>query len=107
MKQKNKLVDIAKVIRSKNSGPYEITFDIIFNDKDNFDKFTKADILNVKSFSELYGIKEETILGIIPFAPANALKITIIRPISSGAIGERDVYGAQQHKPLMDFEFEF
>ena len=27
-----KLTDIASVIRSKNSGPYELTLDIIFNE---------------------------------------------------------------------------
>ena len=101
-----KLTDIAKVIRSKNAGPYEITFDIIFNDKQAFDNFTNAGILTKQSFAKLYNIKEEDVLGIIPFAPANALKITIVRPISSGQIGERDVYGAQQHKPLMELTFE-
>ncbi|HCB64608.1 MAG TPA: hypothetical protein DEP43_01380, partial [Ruminococcaceae bacterium] len=31
-----------------------------------------------------------------------AVKATIVRPWASGAIGERDVYGAQQHAPLLD-----
>ncbi|MCL1924919.1 MAG: DUF4387 domain-containing protein [Defluviitaleaceae bacterium] len=102
-----KLTDIAKVVRSKNAGPYELTFDIIFNDAHTFEKFISSEIITKKSFANLYTIKEEDILGIIPFAPANALKITIVRPISSGQIGERDVYGAQQHKPLMEMQFEF
>ena len=38
-----KLFDVADVIRSKNSGPYELTFDIIFKDFEtlfsSFDKF--------------------------------------------------------------------
>ena len=102
-----KLIDIAKVIRSKNAGPYELTFDIIFKDNETFEKFKNANILTKEVFAKLYNIKEESILGIIAFAPSNALKITIIRPISSGALGERDVYGAGQHKPLMEFEFEF
>lgn len=29
-----KLIDVADVIRSKNSGPYELTFDIIFKEWD-------------------------------------------------------------------------
>ena len=40
------------------------------------------------------------------FDPAKAVKITIVRPISSGALGETDVYGAQQHAPLMGVEFD-
>ncbi|MBN2884096.1 MAG: DUF4387 family protein, partial [Clostridia bacterium] len=34
---KVKLKDAAKVIRSKNSGPYELTFDIIFRTKELFE----------------------------------------------------------------------
>ena len=29
-----KLIDVASVIRSKNSGPFELTFDVIFKDFD-------------------------------------------------------------------------
>ena len=31
--EKKKLYDIAKIIRSKNSGPFEITLDILFDKK--------------------------------------------------------------------------
>ena len=31
---------------------------------------------------------------------------TIVRPLPSGDLGERDVYGAQQHAPLMNYMFE-
>lgn len=31
---------------------------------------------------------------------------TIVRPLPSGGMGERDVYGAQQHAPLVNFTFE-
>lgn len=100
-----KLFDIADVIRSKNSGPYELTFDIIFKDFDIYKKIVNADIINKKMFANLYHIKESDILGIINFDPAKAMKITITRPICSGDLGERDVYGAQQHYPLLTFEF--
>ncbi len=101
-----KLFDIADVIRSKNSGPYELTFDIIFKDFDTFRKVAKANIINKATFAKLYSIKEEDILDIVNFEPAKAIKITIIRPMCSGDLGERDVYGAQQHYPLLTFEFD-
>ncbi len=31
-----KLRDVASVIRSKNSGPYELTFDVIFRDPETY-----------------------------------------------------------------------
>jgi len=101
----HKLFDWADVIRSKNSGPYELTFDIIFKTEELFEKFVGANIITTQVFAKLYDVKEEGI-KIVAFPPAKALKITIPRAIASGDLGERDVYGAQQHAPLMAFEFE-
>jgi len=102
----HKLIDHAAVIRSKNSGPYELTFDIMFKNQAFFDKFAAAKIITPPIFAKLYGISESNILSIIAYPPARAIKITITRPMPSGSLGERDVYGAQQHGPLMAFEFE-
>ena len=38
------------------------------------------------------------------YAPALAWKATLPRRIASGAIGDTDIYGAQQHAPLLDIE---
>jgi hypothetical protein len=96
------LKDLATVIRSKNSGPYELTFDIIFKDFATYEKAKAAKIINKKMFAKLYNIPEKDIILIVYFEPAKAVKITIVRPIPSGAIGETDVYGAQQHSPLLN-----
>ena len=101
-----KLFDCADVIRSKNSGPYELTFDIIFKEQTFFERFRDANVMTKAAFAKLYGIDEAEITGIIAFAPAKAVKITMRRPIASGDLGESDVYGAQQHAPLLGFEFE-
>ncbi|MBC7294459.1 MAG: DUF4387 family protein, partial [Thermoleophilia bacterium] len=29
------------------------------------------------------------------------LKITLVRPLPSGSVGDTDIYGAQQHAPLL------
>lgn len=100
-----KLSDISDVIRSKNSGPYELTFDIILKTRDDYDFIVKNNLINKKFFSELYKISEEDIINIIFFEPAKAIKITIVRPMVSGDLGEADVYGAQQHVPLLNLEF--
>ena len=104
--QKLKLFDCADVIRSKNSGPFELTFDIIFKEQTMFERFRDANIMTKAVFTQLYNIQEADITGIIAFAPAKAIKITMKRPLASGDLGECDVYGAQQHAPLLGFEFE-
>ncbi len=101
-----KLIDIASVIRSKNSGPYELTFDIIFKDFETYGKVKAAQAVSKEKFCALYGIPETDVFHLVYFDPAKAVKITIRRPIPSGALGETDVYGAQQHAPLMGMEIE-
>ena len=104
---KHKLTELASVIRSKNSGPYELTFDVIFKDFETFYKVKEAHAINKQNFCEIYGIPESDIFHLVYFDPAKAVKVTIRRPIASGALGETDVYGAQQHAPLMALEIEF
>lgn len=100
-----KLIDIASVIRSKNSGPYELTFDVIFREFDMYNKVKAARAINEAAFAALYNIPESDIINLVYFDPAKAVKITIVRPIPSGALGETDVYGAQQHAPLLNYKF--
>jgi len=103
---KYNLTDVASVIRSKNSGPYELTFDIIFKEMDMYQKVKSAKVFTAQMFALLYHIPESQIISLVHFDPAKAVKITVIRPIPSGALGETDVYGAQQHAPLMNMTFE-
>ncbi|MDN5279087.1 MAG: hypothetical protein PWR01_3052 [Clostridiales bacterium] len=102
---KKSILEAAKVIRSKNAGPFELTFDIIFKNAEYFELFKSRQIINEEKMAELLQIKREDIIGIVWFAPANAVKITIKRPMPSGAPGETDIYGAQQHAPLLKIEF--
>ncbi|MBE6595025.1 MAG: DUF4387 domain-containing protein [Ruminococcaceae bacterium] len=100
------LRDVANVIRSKNAGPFELTLDILLKEKEMFDQMKEADVINKKTIAALYRVAEEDVISIVYFPNAKAVKATIVRPLASGALGERDVYGAQQHAPLMDFVFE-
>ena len=100
------LKDIANVIRSKNAGPFELTLDVLLKDQDMFEKLRKADIINKTVIAGLYQIPESDVISIVYFPNAKAIKATIVRPLPSGALGERDVYGAQQHAPLVGFTFD-
>ena len=99
------LKDVATVIRSKNAGPFELTLDVLIREEETFEKMRAANTINEQVIAELYKIPVEDVLGIVYFPNARAIKATIVRPLASGAMGERDVYGAQQHAPLVNFEF--
>lgn len=101
-----KLTDIAGIIRSKNAGPYELTLDILFEDRGWYERVRDAGAINEGLISALYRIQAEKIINIIHFEPANAIKVTLVRPLCSGDLGETDVYGAQQHAPLLGLELD-
>ena len=98
------LRDLATVIRSKNAGPFELTFDILFSDPYDYQRVVRSGQLSAESFASLYGIALDDVLSVIEFEPALAIKITIKRSRSSGALGESDVYGAQQDAPLLQLD---
>ncbi|MGC6586321.1 DUF4387 domain-containing protein [Paenibacillus sp. Dod16] len=100
------LGDLAKVLRSKNSGPFEITLDVLFDSKEQYDRVKQSGVITKRTICELYQIREEQIHHLVFFDQALGFKITMSRDISSGSVGDRDVYGAQQHAPLMKLSIE-
>ena len=99
--------DIAKFVTSKNAGPFLLTLDVVFPDEATYRRFKALRALDRATVARLYGIPEADVLKIIEFDPAYALKVTLRRPWGSGAVGEHDVYGAQQHVPLMQHTVEW
>ena len=95
------LLDLAKVIRSKNAGPFEVTFDIMFDDAAKYERVKRSGVINAARIAEMYRVRVDDVLVCRPYDPAVAFKITIRRPVSSGDMQDRDVYGCQQHVPLM------
>lgn len=93
------LYDIAKVIRSKNAGPFTLTLDLIFKEADDFEKVLASSGFTARRIAELYHADPEKV-QIHPFRRILAIKITMPRPVSSGAPCDCDVYGSQQHFPL-------
>ncbi len=104
MSETKNIKQLAEVIRSKNAGPYELTFDFIFKSFEIYDKVKKSGVINEELIAKLYNIPVDDVTSVINYDPAKAIKATIVRPCSSGALGETDVYGAQQHAPLLNIE---
>jgi hypothetical protein len=93
-----KLYDLARVVRSKNAGPFVVTLDLLFEDEDCWKKVSEA--LTRDHVAKAYNIDPDMVLNIISYKPALAIKVNIKRKLPSGHPGDRDVYGAQQHVPL-------
>ncbi|MCY1274227.1 hypothetical protein D9M68_456180 [compost metagenome] len=98
------LKNLAQVIRSKNSGPFEITFDVIFAERENYERVRSSGVLTPELITELYRVPAGELLTFMFFEPALAFKFTLKRHGNQGGVGERDTFGAQQHAPLLDIE---
>ena len=98
-----RLVDLAQVLRSKNAGALLCTLDMMFEDDETYRRVRDSGAITPQHIAKLYGVSDNEV-SIIPYDVAYAIKITIPRLVPSGDPGDTDVYGAQQHAPLLDIE---
>jgi len=99
---KTRLRDFANIIRSKNAGPYRLTFDVLFQDEANFRAVCKSEAITKESVARLYGVPPDQVTSLFVIPAGRAIKVTIRRPIGEGDFGDTDIYGCQQHAPLLD-----
>ncbi len=98
-----KLREIVKVLRSKNAGPFTLTYDILFKDEDQFERAQSSGIFTPEQLSPLLKYPHAEI-RVFLFPPAWAIKVVVPRRHSSGSVEDSDVFGCQQHAPLLDLE---
>ena len=97
------LQDLAQVVRSKNAGPRRITLDVIFRSDADYQRATQSEALIAEKIAPLYGVAVDAVT-VINYPLGRAIKIVVARRIMSGDASDRDVYGAQQHTPLLRLE---
>jgi hypothetical protein len=98
-----RLQDIAQVIRSKNAGPRRLTMDLMFRDDRDYQRVAQSPALTPAIIGKLYDVAPDSV-AIINYPIGRAIKIVIPRKVTAGDPGDRDVYGAQQHSPLLEIE---
>ena len=96
------LHQIADIVRSKNAGPYRITFDVLFTDRGRYEAVRNSGAITPETVAAAYRSGRSQISSFFTIDQAMAIKITIIRPRPQGAMGDGDMYGCQQHVPLMN-----
>ena len=100
------LSELASVFRSKNAGPFQITIDLIFADEATFRWVADSGVVDPETVARLYQVGADDV-HVVPYARAKAIRVTLPRlwgGSGAGSAGDRDVYGAQQHGPLMDLD---
>lgn len=95
------LKDVVYILRSKNAGPFFLTFDIIFDIEENYNQLKNSNIINAERIGELYKTNPDDV-EIFHYDQALSIKFSIPRAHPSGDLYDTDVFGAQQHAPLLN-----
>lgn len=98
-----KLYDLALVCRSKNAGPFLLTIDLMFRNREDYDRALRSERVAPANIARLYRVRESDV-AIKPFERLLTVKVVIARTVPSGSPGDTDVYGSQQHFPLGEIE---
>tara|TARA_B100001093_G_scaffold496536_1_gene542319 strand:+ start:1549 stop:1863 length:315 start_codon:yes stop_codon:yes gene_type:complete len=93
--------ELAKLVRSKNAGPFVMTIDIMFADSETYELVKKTGILNRRMVSEIYQMSENQV-QFFEVDNCYAFKISIPRPCFQGDIRDSDSHAGQQYAPFVD-----
>jgi hypothetical protein len=97
------LAEVASLVRSKNAGPFQLTFDVMFEDLPTYERVVRANVLTAEFFARTFHCPAGRV-DVFLCPNARAVKITIPRPMVQGTFGDADLHGGQQYAPLLDLE---
>ncbi|MEI8034956.1 MAG: DUF4387 domain-containing protein [Betaproteobacteria bacterium] len=97
------LAELARLIRSKNAGPFELTFDIMFDDDATYQRVKRSGTLTREVIAQCYGLHPDKVKFFF-CDHAFAIKASIPRPYYQGDPLDSDGHGGQQYAPLMSIE---
>jgi len=97
------LIDLCSLIRSKNAGPFTLTFDIMVREPAGFRRIVDSGVLTPELFATLYHADVDSV-RVFEHPAALAVKVSMPRPVIQGSAGDVDCYGGQQHALLLDVD---
>lgn len=98
-----RLANICRYIRSKNAGPFWITVDLFFSDRDAFDRYSAEPALTTKALAAALGAEPASIRR-FELPELAVLKFSYPRLHPQGGVIERDMHGGQYFADLLDLE---
>lgn len=91
---------LAHEVRSKNAGPFWITFDVMFKNADDYAKVVKSGALSAANIAQRYAV-DPAIIRIFEMPSIHVIKFSFPRPSVAGSFEDRDMHAGQQHVPLL------
>lgn len=97
------LRELARVVRSKNAGPTQLTLDVFLRDAAAYTRAQTSPSLSESSVARCYQVPPESVRR-YDLPAIHAIKFSLPRRVCAGDPGDGDIYGAQQHGPLLELE---
>lgn len=94
------LLDYCSLVRSKNAGPFTLTFDFLAKDEETYAALRAAEVLTPQLFAALFHVDAAEV-DVTPVPLALAIKVSLPRPVVQGSRHDADSYAGQQYGPLM------
>ena len=98
-----RLAELARLIRSKNAGPFQLTFDVMFEDEARYLRVKKSGAVSREVIGGCFNLPAAKVM-LFFCDNAYAIKASIPRPYFQGDLLDSDGHGGQQYAPLMEIE---
>lgn len=98
-----KLNEVCRHVRSKNAGPFWITLDLSFLDRETFERYANATALQSAAIGALFDVDVGQVKRFL-VSDLSVMKISYPRRHPQGGAMERDMHGGQQYIRLLDVE---
>jgi hypothetical protein len=98
--------ELARVVTSKNAGPYSLTVDVFFDKETDYRRVKVSGAVTKQRIAAAYGLGSDKVRVIAFSDAALGLKITMDREISADDFRSTDTYGSQHHMPIVELVVE-
>lgn len=97
------LLDYCSLVRSKNAGPFVLTFDLMCREQEHYEALKHSGRITRELIAALYACSPD-VVTLVHHDRALAVKISIPRPVVQGSLRDTDSYAGQQYVPLLDID---
>jgi hypothetical protein len=91
---------VAHEVRSKNAGPFWITFDVVFKNEQDYNQVVESGALSAANIAPRYAV-DPALIRVFEMPSIRVVKFSFPRPCVAGSFEDRDMHAGQQHVPLL------
>jgi hypothetical protein len=96
------LGEVARLVRSKNAGPFWMTIDVFFATDADYERAAAPGVLTEDVIAGLYRVAAADV-ALYRLPNIRVIKASFPRSVVQGSFADRDMHAGQQHIPLAKF----